>query len=332
MGRYTTIPQDAFEGLQLDAGMLLDRFDIAAAAAGELGFTDEDIICATTGGINPTCVATYSDFAEDVDNAPINLMEFKHLDSWDCGIATTSLGMSPKLIKWALGAADIDKTNTGLIIPRRALKLTDFSDLWWVGDRADGGFVAINLKNALSSGGLSLQTTKNGKGQITLEIKGHVSLKAQDEVPMQFYSIDPAEAVTYTVSFDVDGGSAIEDQTVESGATATRPENPTKTGYLFDDWYTSSAKTTKYDFATPVTVDTVIYAKWVNAYTVSFDTDGGTEIENQTVASGGLATQPEDPTKDGYTFGGWYDSDSLTTEFDFDTPITEDTVIYAKWS
>lgn len=330
MGRYTTIPQDAFEGLQLDAGMLLDRFDIAAAAAGELGFTDEDIICATTGGINPTCVATYSDFAEDVDNAPINLMEFKHLDSWDCGIATTSLGMSPKLIKWALGAADIDATNTGMIIPRRALNLTDFSDLWWVGDRADGGFVAINLKNALSSGGLSLQTTKNGKGQIALEIKGHVSLADQNQVPMIFYSIDPAEAVTYTVSFNTDGGSAIEAQTVESGAVATRPANPTKEGFAFDNWYTSSALTTVFNFATPITVDTVLYAKWINTYTVTFDTDGGSEVEPQTVVSGGTATQPEDPTKDSFTFDGWYDSEDA--EYDFATPVTEDITIYAKWS
>ena len=100
----------------------------------------------------------------------------------------TSLGTSPDNIKMALGSADV---TTNKITPRRDLKQTDFKDeLWWVGDRADGGCVAICLKNALSTGGFSLQTTKSGKGQISCELTGHVSITAQDVVPMEFYSID----------------------------------------------------------------------------------------------------------------------------------------------
>lgn len=187
MGKFTQIPETAFEELQLDAGVLARDFD---PETGELN--NEDIVCATTGGINPSCVATYSDFAEDVDNAPNNLMEFKHLDGWDCKLSTTGLGTSPESIRLALGAADISGNK---ITPRRDLKLTDFSDLWWIGDRADGGMVAIRLINALSTGGFSLQTTKNGKGQISLEFTGHVSIKDQDTMPMEFYSSGPAEEV-----------------------------------------------------------------------------------------------------------------------------------------
>lgn len=77
-------------------------------------------------------------------------------------------------------------------MPRRDLKQTDFSDLWWVGDRADGGMVAVCLKNALSTGGFTLQTTKNGKGQVSVELTGHVSIDAQDTMPMEFYSAAPA--------------------------------------------------------------------------------------------------------------------------------------------
>ena len=187
MGRFTVIPQDTFEGLQLDAGVLLRTFDPTTGAAPK----DEDIICATTGGINPSCVPTYSDFAEDVDNAPTNLMEFKHLDGWECKMGFTSLGTSAESIRLSLGAADIDAA-TGKITPRRSVKLTDFSDVWWVGDRADGGMVAIRLINALSTGGFSLQTTKNGKGQVSMELTGHVSIKDQDTMPMEFYSAGPA--------------------------------------------------------------------------------------------------------------------------------------------
>lgn len=187
MGKFTVIPTDAFDALQLDAGVLLRTFDPAQPDAPD----DEDIICATTGGINPQCIPTYSDFGEDVDNVPNNMMEFKHLDGWDCKIATTGLGTSPALIKLALGAADIDGTDTSKIVPRRDLRQTDFSDLWWVGDKANGGCVAIQLKNALSTGGFSLQTSKNGKGQVSIELTGHVSISAQSTVPMVFYSIDP---------------------------------------------------------------------------------------------------------------------------------------------
>lgn len=184
MGKFTVIPQDTFTALQLDAGVLLKTFNPSTAAAP----SDEDIICATTGGISVSCVPTYSDFGEDVDNCPNNMKELKHLDGWDCKMSTTSLGTSPELIKMALGAADISGNK---ITPRRDLEQTDFSDLWWVGDRADGGMVAVKLMNALSTGGFSLQTSKNGKGQISIEITGHVSLNAQSVVPMEFYSADP---------------------------------------------------------------------------------------------------------------------------------------------
>lgn len=188
MGKFTVIPQDTFEGLQLDAGVVLKNFDPENVAAP----ADADIVCATTGGINASCVASYSDLGEDVDNCPNNMKELKHLDSWECKMSFTSLGTSPEAIKLSLGAADIGTTNTSMIVPRRDLKQTDFTDLWWVGDRADGGCVAIQLKNALSTGGFTLQTTKNGKGQVSVELTGHVSIEAQDVMPMVFYSIDPA--------------------------------------------------------------------------------------------------------------------------------------------
>lgn len=182
MGLYTKIPQTAFEEMQLDAGILLTSFNPS-----EPSVTDANIVCATTGGINAVCTPTFEDIAEDVDNAPNNLKEYKKLTGWDCRLSTTALGTSPALIKKALGAADITNTK---ITPRRDLEQTDFADLWWVGDRADGGFLAIKLINALSTGGFTLQTTKNGKGQISVEFTGHVSSSAQDTMPMEFYSVD----------------------------------------------------------------------------------------------------------------------------------------------
>lgn len=190
MGKFSKIPSNTFSELQVDAGMVLKTFDPTNPATPD----DSAIVCATTGGINPTCVPTYSDWGEDVDNCPNNTKELKHLDGWDCALSFTALGTSAEVIRLALGAADID-TATSKITPRANLDTDkDFSDLWWVGDRSDGGMVAIRLMNALSTGGFSLQTTKNGKGQISVTITGHVSIDEQDTVPMEFYSTAGTEA------------------------------------------------------------------------------------------------------------------------------------------
>lgn len=190
MGKYATIQSDAFEKLQIDAGVLLKSFDPSAPSRPK----DSDIITATTGGIEATCEPTYSDFADDVDNVPENTKEYKHLDGWDCSISTTALGVSADVIKLSLGAADASTSGVTKITPRHDLKQSDFTDsIWWVGDLANGGAAAVELKNVLSTGGFSLQTTKNGKGELTLELTGHVSVKDISVVPMNFYIIDPDE-------------------------------------------------------------------------------------------------------------------------------------------
>ena len=181
MGRFSVVSQDVFDEFQVDAGVLLKSFDPSKPA-----LVDEDIICATTGGINPTCVPTYSDWGEDVDNVPNGMKELMHLDGWETSLGFTALNTTAEVIRMALGAADIGEEN-GAIVPRRDLKDTDFADVWWVGDRSDGGLVAIRLINALSSSGFSLQTTKNGKGQIAVTLNGHPSIAEQSKVPMEFY-------------------------------------------------------------------------------------------------------------------------------------------------
>ena len=140
--------------------------------------------------------------------------------------------------------------------------------------------------------------------------------------------------ITYTVRFDVNGGSAVSNQTVEHGKKASQPaQEPTKAGYTFGGWYISNAYTTPYDFNSAINENTTIYAKWIHGmYTVRFDVDGGSAISDQTVEYGEKASQPKiEPTKAGYTFVGWYTNNAYTTPFKFDTAITANTVIYAKW-
>ncbi len=194
MGVFTRVSQRLFDELQTDAGILVKNWNPKSP----WDIDDADIICATTGGINTQLITNYSDMFEDVDNAPNNTLEGKHLDNQDCRIATTCIGVSAEILRMSIGAADKAGSR---VVPRRELRRSDFQNVTWIGDLANGGYCAAVLSNALSTGGLSLQTTKNGKGQISLELTGHYSLAAINKVPMEFYVADPTEfTITNTLS------------------------------------------------------------------------------------------------------------------------------------
>ena len=215
MGRFTRIANDAFDALQVDAGVLLTNFDPSNPYVTP---ASEDILATTTGGVNPTCEPTYSDYGEDVDNVPNNMMEFKHLDGWNAAMAFSSIKFNAANTKWALGAADTELMSNGVtkIMPRRDLRQSDFADLWWVGDKANGGAYAIKLLNALSTGGLNIQSSKNGKGTNQITVTGHVSINAQDVMPMEIYDI-PAEAPVVVPDITLDRSNV----TIVAGDNAT---------------------------------------------------------------------------------------------------------------
>lgn len=138
---------------------------------------------------------------------------------------------------------------------------------------------------------------------------------------------------TQTVTFMKDAETLFDTSVVKKGNTVGVPAEPTNDGYSFAGWYTDVKCTTAYDFNLPVNTDITLYAKWLAKYTVSFDTDGGSTVESQTVVTRNKATKPAvNPTKKGYNFVGWYTDNTYTTEFDFEnTIITDNTTIYAKF-
>ena len=136
----------------------------------------------------------------------------------------------------------------------------------------------------------------------------------------------------YYVSFVTEHGDPPTSQNVKYNGTANDPGKLTEEGYTFDDWYTDDTYTTKFDFTKPIKRNTTVYAKWTaNDYEVSFITEHGNAPASQNVKYNGTATDPGELTEDGYTFIGWYTDDTYDTEFDFRTPITGDTKVYAKW-
>ncbi|MGI6618450.1 MAG: InlB B-repeat-containing protein [Bacillota bacterium] len=138
----------------------------------------------------------------------------------------------------------------------------------------------------------------------------------------------------YTVTFVDWNGSVIDTQTVEHGGSATAPEVSEREGYTFNGWYKEAELTNAWNFGTDtVTAATTLYAQWtINEYTVTFKDHGGSVLGTQTVSHGSTATAPDNPTKEGYKFDGWYADEELATAFVFDTEIKADTIIYAKWT
>ncbi len=108
--------------------------------------------------------------------------------------------------------------------------------------------------------------------------------------------------VTVTYEYGKLGGIYAK-QIVQAGETAIEPDVPSRQGYQFTGWYLDD---TKYDFNAAVTGDMTLTARWtVNQYTITFDTDGGSEVAPITQDYGTPITAPAAPTRTGYTFAGW---------------------------
>ena len=243
----------------------------------------------------------------------------------------------------------------------------------------------------------------------------------------------------YEVKFETNGGSEVNGESpVREGAKEPKPDDPSREGYTFAGWYTDETYSEEFDFDTPITHQTTIYARWeintiqisgvvppkageiagenkdtfvnflieglkindatwytsdrnlfqwnkfeagtsyllrvdgtldkgyttsektkvtVNEkpdeysveaatdnhvyiylkytvpviHTITFDGNDGSDATDNTVNDGDKATKPDDPSREGYTFAGWYTDETYSTEFDFDKPITEDAKAYAKW-
>lgn len=185
--KFTKIPDTAFDEIQLNAGVLSTTF---TPSSGEIG----DILAATSGGISFEATPTYTDFGEDIDNCPKNTKELKKLDSWEVKMSGSFVTVTATSAKMMVGAADTAKEGTAdKITPRNDVLDTDFGDIWLVGDYSskngdtNGGFVAIHMLNALSTGGFKLQTADKNKGTLSFEFTGHYSIEDQSTVPFEIY-------------------------------------------------------------------------------------------------------------------------------------------------
>ena len=183
--KFTKIPETAFENIQLNAGMLVKSFvPTTGTATGQIG--------ATSGGNTFEATPTFTDYGDDIDNCPKNTKELKRLDSWEVKMSGSLVSVTAETAERLLAAADLE-SSSGKITPRNDLKQSDFDDLWWVGDYSDkngdthGGFAAVHMMNALSTGGFKIKSGDKAKGTFDYEFTAHYSIADQDTVPFEVY-------------------------------------------------------------------------------------------------------------------------------------------------
>lgn len=190
------------------------------------------------------------------------------------------------------------------------------------------GKVTVAPGSTIESGIFNGEVTNNGT--ITGGVFTGTVINGEDGTIAEGVSIPNLK---FIVTFDNEGTRTT--AIIDNGAKLTAPAAPTKEGYRFGGWYyDNNGGKAKWDFDTDtVTRAMTLTAKWVQTYTVAFDTNGGSAVAPVTVDAGSTVTKPADPTKSGYTFGGWYKDSTLQTPWDFaNGTVTADTTLYAKWT
>lgn len=196
--KYTQVAADAFQKLQLNAGVLLTDFDPTSPPSKTTLLSN--IFAATSGGVSFATNPEYVDFGEDIDNVPPNTKQLKVLQSVNPVMSGTLKTADTDVAKALMGAADVSGNK---ITPRSVLTDEDFiDDIWWVGDYSDvnvdraasgagtagsAGFMAIHMMNVLSTGGLQLQSNDDGKGDFEFELTAHYDLEDIDTLPYEVY-------------------------------------------------------------------------------------------------------------------------------------------------
>lgn len=230
--------------------------------------------------------------------------------------------------EWA-GSTDVVKVSGGTY--------SDISALKYAGDnvalRVEDGFSIMPGSRALESGALVFVTTPEGKTvYFTSTDDAKDFIEADGELDE-----GNIESVTYAVDFDLNGGTGnAGKQTVDAGKTATEPKDPKREGYEFLGWFAEGANSI-YNFASPVTADLKLVAKWVKVWNLTFVYNNGDDDLSLKVRDGATVARPADPELKGWGFAGWFtvkNADGTLdpeSEYDFSKPVTSDLKLYGGW-
>ena len=183
--QWSIIPEAQFLSMEFDSGLLVKNFDPDNFSTP----SPSDILCTTTGNISHTFNPQRTNLATDVNNIHCEPKELEVMTGYDKPtIGFTALNATPALLKFLAGHADIDDQNSSHVVPRMNVKQADFEGIALIMMLVGGGFAAVSLSNALSTGGISLTTQKGGKGTLQVTISGYGTISNQSKIPVDYYS------------------------------------------------------------------------------------------------------------------------------------------------
>lgn len=200
----TGLRADTFQKIQLNAGIMLKNFDYSSATdaaslatliSTEKGKSDSSsLMGATRGGGTFTCTPEVRNIeADGLRNAFVGSTIF---DGWEIKLSTTLLEITPGNFKTALpGAAVADASKKHTVTLTNNVADADYiKNLVWIGDVGNGGYMIIDLKNALNTAGITMTYTDKGEGTLPVEFIAHASELNDENMPFTITFIDPADA------------------------------------------------------------------------------------------------------------------------------------------
>ncbi len=183
--KFFRVPEDTFNHLIKGSGVVLKNFDTET-----LNYTNEDFLCATSGGIKVSSTMETSDRGEQVDNVKKNTKELAELSQRTHTITFTAKSATTEMVKRAVGAADLEGTK---LVLRNYLENKDFAPLWIVFGKTNGGAMVAHFPDTLSTGGLDFSSSNDETGSFNCTFTAYSSLQTQDVDAVEYYIIDPPE-------------------------------------------------------------------------------------------------------------------------------------------
>lgn len=250
---YDILTKDNFESMAYGGAILVKDFDPTSFTPPAEG----DVFMATSGDITITDNVTRVDLGEDVNGIYFQYKELQVITAKEASTVTvTALNFGTEDIRRALGAADIDTTDDNKVTTRLYYKPSDFENIALIFPKVGGGYVALIMSNALSTGGLSITTTKNGKGTMSLTITAFRSIENKTKAEIEYYSFDTTTVVNIDItahpqSVEVTEGTSAEFRVTATGATGYQWQMLTPTDTAFRD--ISGATSTSISISSPTT-------------------------------------------------------------------------------
>jgi uncharacterized repeat protein (TIGR02543 family) len=225
-----------------------------------------------------------------------------------------------------LGPPEITATS----LPNGAKGVSYSVKIGAMGSNVTWSVASGNLPDGLTltaAGNITGNPTQTGSFPFTAKIENLAG------VDTKALLIDVVEA--YTITFNAGEGVTVSPSSGLTGGNGTVSlPTPSRTGYSFSGWFTAASGGTQVTTSYVFSASTTIYAQWtINTYTVTFNSQSGSAVSSQSVTHGGKATEPSEPTREGYTFGGWYKESGATNAWSFASDaVTSNVTIYAKWT